>query len=290
MTCTATTKIAKLLLAGTMAVTTLLALGANAHAQSPAFRTGDRWNGFAQSSVSDRTRGGSVLLIDRAQASGFTGRLLVYGRTFGFQATYGADGSIAASGDGVNLHGAMVPAGNSNYAATFSYRLSALNDQGTVDLLRMYPPDPCKPVVFPPDPCKGSFVSSTGRVGGLILQHAPPSELDPPSDFVGTVTFGDQAYDAVGTIAQTANRDGSYSFEIIGQNSVPGAGAARVHISGSVIPGGVTPCVKPGCVTPCVKPGCVTPCIIPSGAFTGDYAMVNLTGKTLDEGIVQLAF
>src|SRR5207248_1494248 len=145
---------------------------------------------------------------------------------------------------------------------------------------------------YPPDPCRGSFVSRTGLVGGLTLEHAPPADL-PVSEFRGRITFGDQVYDAVGTIAQTADRDGGYAFQVIGQNVQAGAAAPRVHIAGRYVPATVTPCVKPGdiapCfrpgdVNPCFRPGDVTPCVKPGGTLTGDYILLGAGGKSVDEG------
>ncbi len=250
----------------------VFAMGASSITRAGADVTGERWNGFSQSTVNAPTRDLATLLVDRRFRGGLTGRLQLSGRTFYVQATFTADGAFSGAGGGITLRGTLAPIGESNYALSLTYDVIGPNDRGTLVLLRMYPPDPDNPIGFPPDPCRGSYVNSEGSPGSLLLEQKPRGELDPPSDFKGRITFGAQSFYCVGTVAQNRNTDGSFSFQIVGMNSQAGQSPQRVRITGRYVPGAIQPCIRV------------------AGTLRGDYTMLDLAGKSLDAGTFEMTF
>ncbi len=244
--------------------------GSAVKAQSSGFESGNHWSGFTQSSVTMAVRGQSSLTIDQSAAGRFTGHLTTGGRVYGVAGSVATDGSVDISGTGIKMHGRSEPLGDQNVVTRFNYQMSATNDQGTIELLRLYPPDPCTPVVFPPDPCRGTFVSRTGVTGSLVFENGLPSDHAPPSDFNGLVRFGNLSYNSVGTMAQRPNADGSYAYALLGQSARPDGGTAFIRIVGLY------------------KPGSITPCIHDAGFMLGTYIGLDINGKTLDLGSFQM--
>ena len=204
----------------------LLWSGPQAHAQidggvfAPQFAVGATWIGFVQSSVNPNVRGLSTLLVTSQVGSQFSGQFLFNGQATAYVGAVGADGSLVLKGTGrtgFQATGAATVLGDGGFAARFAYKFGSTGDAGMVRLLHRFAYDPSLQA-FPPGPCVGQFTSVDGATGAMQFQRTDSTaDSARTTSFHGSLTFGAWTYNAAGTISPLMNRDGSYSFDIIGQ-------------------------------------------------------------------------
>ena len=216
----------------------LLSSTAFAHAAGP-FVAGSHWTGFRVSTVG----GGSSSAVLDVGNNPNAGMLKVLGQNVPVSIACTASGVVDFQGLGIpyagfRVHGAVAPQGGT-YSLTGNYFITNVpgmhNDTGRISLLRSYKTVTGGPLLigntagvglFPPGPCTGLFVNAAGFQGRMVLEHNPPGdvpgELDPPSDFVGNVSFftgdGSNTFAVVGTINPEANADGSHEIDLLGEN------------------------------------------------------------------------
>lgn len=244
------------LLRSLLGAATLLSCTAFAHAANP-FVAGSQWTGMRLSTVGG---GSSNIALFVGSPNPSTGKLVFLGQSVPVSIACTPTGVVDLQGLGIpyagfRIHG-TVGAQGGTYSLTGNYYITNVpgmhNDTGRVSLLRSY-----KTVVggstlvgttpgvglLPPGACVGSFVSASNVTGRMVFEHNPPGdfgELNPPSEFTGTVSFvtgdGSMKYAVVGTINPAANPDGSHTIELLGENLAGGSAFTSLKTTGLLLP------------------------------------------------------
>ncbi|MBB6049099.1 hypothetical protein [Armatimonas rosea] len=246
------------LLRSLLGAAALLSCTAFAHAANP-FVAGSQWTGIRVSTVG----GGSsniALFVNSPNPS--TGKLVILGQSVPVSIACTPTGVVDLQGLGIpyagfRIHG-TVGAQGGTYSLTGNYYITNVpgmhNDTGRVSLLRSYKTVTGGPILIgstagtgllPPGPCFGAFVSASNFTGRLVFEHDvpaadPPSELNPPSEFTGNVSFvtgdGSVKYAVVGTINPEANADGSHTIELLGENLAGNSVFTSLKTTGLLLP------------------------------------------------------
>lgn len=239
------------------------------------------WHGFAQSSLTNSTRGAAAFNFGSAQRDGYLIALLfVEGRWRQVQSAVLGDGSVDVLGigadKGLKAHGVFSPTSDGSCFAHFTYQ--AGDSGGYFDLLRAFapgrpvnglPPDPYRNA-FPPGPCvNGKFTNAAGMSGRLTMTHDPSTESGPPAFFTGNLAFQDLHFNLVGAISANRLTDGGYPVELLGQSALFSKTGPCMHASGELLPA--------------VRPG-------DQVHLRGTYSVFSADGHVIDHGVFDMVF
>ncbi len=244
------------------------------------FVVGPMWRGFSQSSLTDSTRGITLLGASSQHDNVLIALLFVENKWRQVQATTFTDASVTILGTGPDTgfqaRGNFVPTGDGSYFARFAYQ-SGGHGRGYFSLLRSFPPGPVVNGVpadpyrtaFPPGPCDGMYQNAAGAPGRMMLTHAPSTESGPPAFFSGDLLLQDTHFNIVGAISGNRLTDGGYAVEMVGQSANFSKVVPCIRVSGELVPA--------------VRPG-------DHAHLRGTYSVMNSEGAVVDRGSFDMAF